>query len=66
MSAVSSPPPTFATVLSELALLQAGLRRLETRILQLMREAGISDEVIADELGISPQAVGRKRRRSDP
>ena len=49
--------------LAAIAALQAGLRRLETHTLQLLHEAGISDEAIGIEQGISSQAVGKKRRR---
>ena len=53
----------YVGVLAELASLQASLRRLETYVLRLMNEAGISDEEIGTVQDISSQAVGKKRRR---
>lgn len=56
-------PPAYASVLGEIAALQTALRRLETTVLRLMHEAGITDEAIGEVQGISSQAVGQKRRR---
>lgn len=57
-----SPPP-YVAVLAEIASMQTHLRRLETAVLRLMHDAGITDEAIGTEQGISSQAVGQKRRR---
>lgn len=56
-------PDPYVEVLAEIANIQADLRRLETAVLRLMHQAGITDEAIGDVQGISPQAVGKKRRR---
>ena len=53
----------YVGVLAELTSLQASVRRLETYVLRLMNEAGISDEEIGTVQDISSQAVGKKRRR---
>lgn len=53
----------YRTVLSDIAAVQADLRRLETHVLRLMNHCGISDEMIGMEQNISSQAVGKKRRR---
>ena len=61
-----APPPTYVSVLAELAALQdyvEHLKRLETYVLRLMHEAGITDDAIGIEQNISSQAVGKKRRR---
>lgn len=56
-------PEPYVAVLEELATIQAALRALETNVLRLMHEAGISDEDIGVVLNISSQAAGKKRRR---
>ncbi len=55
--------PPYVALLRDLAALQADLRRLETRILVWMRDAGITDEAMSDVLNITPQQVGNRRRR---
>lgn len=60
----NGPVPIYAAVLFELEQMKACVRRLETQALRLMQEAGIGDPEIADELGITPQAVGKRRRRT--
>lgn len=61
----SKPPlgPEYRAVLAELVAMQETLRRLEVRVLQLLDQVGIADEDIGAELGISSQAVGKRRRR---
>lgn len=56
-------PKTYKSCLTELTAMQTAIRRLETCLLKLMNEAGITDEAIATELDISSQAVGKRRRR---
>lgn len=53
----------YKLVLTDIATIQADLRRLETHVLQVLHSAGITDEAIGIELNISSQAVGKKRRR---
>ena len=55
--------PEFQAVLAELVTLQKSMRRLEVRVLRLLDQFGIADEDIGAELGISSQAVGKRRRR---
>lgn len=62
IAGVATPPP-YVALLMELAAVQADLRRLETQMLRMMRECGITDEAISDVMNISPQAVGKRRRR---
>lgn len=57
------PAPEYRAVLAELVALQATLRRLEIQILRLLDEVGVADDDIGAELGISSQAVGKRRRR---
>lgn len=59
---VTNHPP-YVALLRELAVMQANLRRLETQVLRTMRDCGITDEAISDVMEISPQAVGKRRRR---
>lgn len=61
----NGPTPIYAAVLFELEAVKASVRRLETQMLRLMQDVGIGDPEIADELGITPQAVGKRRRRTD-
>lgn len=61
--AMAERPESFVAVLADLADMQEALRRLETHVLRLMNEAGITDEQIGTEQGLSSQAVGKKRRR---
>lgn len=63
LDVTNAQPEPYVAVLAELAAMQADLRRLETAVLRLMHQAGITDEAIGDVQGISPQMVGRKRRR---
>ncbi len=65
---VTTPKPTYVEVLEGLATMQDNLERLETHVLQLMNESGITDEVIGTVQGLSSQRVGQKRRRrfTDP
>lgn len=60
---LTGPQPTYALVIAELKLIRASLRRLEDEALRLMAEAGVTQQDIADELGITPQAVGKRQRR---
>lgn len=57
------PPEPYVAVLAELAALQASARRLETFVLRMLNEYGISDETIGTELDLTSQAVGKRRRR---
>ena len=59
----NGPEPTYALVLFELSLMKASLRRLEDEALRLMAQAGVTQRDIGDELGITPQAVGKRQRR---
>lgn len=57
------PDPPYIEVLRTLVVLHDDLRRLETHALQVMNDCGITDEDIGEVLGISSQAVGKRRRR---
>ena len=57
------PPEPYVTVLNDIKAIEAAMRRLETHVLQLMRAHGLSDEDMSHDLDITPQMVGRKRRR---
>lgn len=68
--AVSRPSPPYFTLLAEISQIQEAikrldghLKRLETQMLRWMHDADITDDVIGTVLGISSQAVGKKRRR---
>lgn len=69
-AAMKRPPiPPYAAVLRELAAVQeslAHLRHLETLLLRVLHEAGITDEEIGTVQEISSQAVGQKRKRRVP
>lgn len=65
----TSPSPPYVGVLRELAAVQeciAHLKHLETHLLRLMHEAGITDDEIGTVQDISSQAVGQKRKRRTP
>jgi len=55
------PSLAYAAVLADLTTMRALVRQLEVDALRLMKDAGVTDEAIGDELGISSQAVGKKR-----
>jgi hypothetical protein len=63
MVGVKTPKPTYVEVLEDIAVMQAHLDRLETHILSLMNEFGITDEAIGTVQNLSSQRVGQKRRR---
>jgi hypothetical protein len=65
---VTTPKPTYVEVLEDLAAMEDRLERLETHVLQLMNESGITDETIGTVQGLSSQRIGQKRRRqfTDP
>ena len=63
MVGVKTPKPTYVEVLADIATLQEWLNRLETHVLQLMNEHGITDEAIGIVQDLSSQRVGQKRRR---
>lgn len=63
MAVQKKPPESYIVVLSELAAVQASARRLETFVLRMLNEYGISDETIGTELDLTSQAVGKRRRR---
>lgn len=50
-------PPTYLAVLLELEQLRESAVRLESLVVRLVREAGVTWEEIGDELGISRQAA---------
>lgn len=58
------PPPTYVSLLQELAEMRDTVRRLEFYIVRLMRETGLTWEGIGDELGISRQAA--RQRYQEP
>lgn len=60
----NGPTPTYAAVIADIKVLRAALRRLEDEVLLLMAQAGVTQQEIADELGITPQAVGKRQRRA--
>lgn len=60
------PTPRYVAVLRELAAVQeaiAHLRNLETHLLVLLHEVGVTDDEIGTVQNISSQAVGQKRKR---
>jgi hypothetical protein len=63
MTGVATPKPTYVHVLEDIAALRDYLDRLETHVLSLMNESGITDEAIGIVQDLSSQRVGQKRRR---
>jgi hypothetical protein len=66
----SSPSFPYVAFLTEIGQMQEALKhlethlkRIETQLLKSMHDVGVTDDVIGTELGISSQAVGKKRRR---
>jgi DNA-directed RNA polymerase specialized sigma24 family protein len=60
----NGPTPIYAAVIDEIKALKSALRRLEDDVLLLMAQAGVTQQEIADELGITPQAVSKRQRRA--
>lgn len=64
---VRTPPtPRYVAVLRELAAVQQALghlRDLETHLLALLHDVGVTDDEIGTVQNISSQAVGQKRKR---
>lgn len=58
------PPPTYVQLLAEIAGLQAEIqvriRRLDMLAVRLVRETGTTWQAIADELGVTRQAVAQR------
>jgi hypothetical protein len=63
MRGVKTPQPVYVQVLNDMAAIREQLDRLETHVLQLMNESGITDEAIGIVQDLSSQRVGQKRRR---